>query len=156
MSTAAGFMPSEMSANNIQQYLTAVRSNIPLEEENTYKNLNKYSLYSKKLASFKKSLNWLGEANANSLRNTFKNGAYNDFLPYLSNTTKAKIKLGKNLESTQKNITNIQKALEHLKKTPTARFMKKTTPYPTRKNCGGGSNGSNGSNATRRSKNRRA
>lgn len=141
-----------MSANNIKQYLTAVRSNIPVEEENTYKNLNKYSLYSKKLASFKKSLNWLGTANANSLRNTFKNGAYNDFMPYLSPETKTKIKIGKNIESTQNNLRNIENALERLGKTPTARFTKKAPhSYSNRKTRGG-----NGSNGTRRSKNRRA
>jgi hypothetical protein len=73
-------------------------------------------------------------------------------MPYLSPETKTKIKIGKNIESTQNNLRNIENALERLGKTPTARFTKKAPhSYSNRKTRGG-----NGSNGTRRSKNRRA
>lgn len=119
----AAFLPSNMSANNIRKYLNTVRQNIPTraEAQEAIKSLN-INKYTRRVGAFKKSLNWLGNANANALRNSFKNGSYNNLKPYLSDATKIKINLGKALESTSNFPT---KSVERLTRSRAPVFRKR-------------------------------
>ena len=121
------FLPSEMSVNNIKKYLNTVHNNIPTEENNTYKNLNKYANYSKRVQKVKKALDWFGSANANVLRNTFSNNSYKKFKPFLSEQAKTKISFGELLKSTP-SISNKQvKTLKALNAGP--RFTRRANPH---------------------------